>query len=147
MAAVTRLWPYGGPGHPYGDFSGKAEQIIVEAERRGGDDLPPLRRKKKLKHPYEDRDRIQAAIDATLEAAAARALGEAPAVAEVATAAVERVRKAVEDAPIEPVAIQSAGLPMDAAVELTILARLEAAIRDINQQREDEAIICLLLAA
>lgn len=26
MAAVTRLWPYGGSGHPYGSFAGKTEQ-------------------------------------------------------------------------------------------------------------------------
>lgn len=27
---VTRLWPYGGPGHQYGDFSGKEEAPAPE---------------------------------------------------------------------------------------------------------------------
>jgi hypothetical protein len=27
MAAVTALWPYGGPGRPYGSFEGKTENV------------------------------------------------------------------------------------------------------------------------
>jgi hypothetical protein len=50
MAQVTRLWPYGGPGHQYGSFAGKAEQVVVPSvtrRARGGpwirwaDDEPP----------------------------------------------------------------------------------------------------------
>ena len=31
-AQITRLWPYGGPGHPYGSFAGKVEQVVVVPE-------------------------------------------------------------------------------------------------------------------
>lgn len=137
---------YGGIGTPRGDYSGKVEQVAPEVEETtGGDYLPPRRKKKLLKHPYEDRDRIQAAIDATLEAAAAKAFGETPEKADRVTAAVQRVRETIAAEPIDA-AIEATGFPVDAAVELAILSRLEAAIQDIRQ-RDDEAIICLLLVA
>lgn len=45
MAVVTRLWPYGGPGFPYGSFAGKTTQVIVETTQEGGGS------KRKRKYP------------------------------------------------------------------------------------------------
>lgn len=49
--AVTRLGGWGGPRRPFGDFSGKAEQVIVEpvAVGQGGRIYPYPRAEKKRK--------------------------------------------------------------------------------------------------
>lgn len=55
MTAVTRLWPYGGPGHPYGSFAGKVEQEPapeVAAEAYAGGFLSSWSR-------YRDEDEIR----------------------------------------------------------------------------------------
>lgn len=45
MTAVTRLWPHGGPGIPYGSFAGKEEQVIVETPAQEGGGKSKRRRK------------------------------------------------------------------------------------------------------
>lgn len=140
MAAVTRLGLYGGPRSPYGSFAGKTEQEIPEAVviYEGGDDVPRHERKREAER----------ALDDVLERAAAETLGEVSPEPEIAAVA-EQARKEAKENPPPPAQAEEIGLSFDMAAELATLARIDAAIKDRNDQlrEEQDVILALLLAA
>lgn len=135
-----RLALYGGIGSPRGDYSGKEQQEIPDpiVIYEGGDDVPRHERKREA----------ESALDHALERAASEALDKAAEGPEIAAVS-EQVYKQAKEKPPTPEQAAQIGMPLDVAAELATLARIDAAIKDRNEQFRDEqdAILALLLAA
>lgn len=106
MTAVTRLWPYGGPGHPYGSFAGKTKQVIVETTAAEGGGKSKRKRQYprwvvidgqrfRVNSPAEERALLEAMLD---RARSVEATGSHPE-AKAATKRIRRIIKRIEKVP------------------------------------------------